>query len=190
MINTLLTNLHHQLSSYHQHSIFKPVATESLLCAWQALHKVCTIQLCILPTPTKDPSLLLTYIAWTYSSAQFSSKIRRNSKTNTVWEFVFFFYVEDIFPSMSTSLRIKTKQCLPKSIRKVKAVWQTDTQLQWLIHTTIDPFSFGCLDKLTPSHWLSRSSKQVFPQYSPLGLPRTQRPMLWTRGHAEGTHCG
>lgn len=64
----------------------------------------------------------------------------------------------------------------------------TDTQLQRLIHTTIDPFSFGCLDKLTPSHWLSRSSKQVFPQLSPLGLPRTQRPMLWTGGQAEGPY--
>lgn len=166
------------------------MATGSLLSARQALHKLCTIWLCILSIPTKDPSLLLTYIAWTYSSAQLSSKIRRDSKTNTMWEFVFFFYVKDIFPSMSTSLRIKTKHDVwHKSIRKVKAVWQTDTQLQWLIHTTIDPFSFGCLDKLTPSHWLSRSSKQVFPQYSPLGLPRTQRPMLWTRGHAEGT-CG
>lgn len=59
------------------------------------------------------------------------------------------------------------------------------TQIQWLIHTTIEPLSFGCLDKLTPSHWLSRSSKQVFPQRSPLGLPRRQGPMLWTEGEVK-----
>lgn len=72
------------------------------------------------------------------------------------------------------------------SITVMKVVWQTDSQLQRLIHTTIDPFSFGCLDKLTPSHWLSRSSRQVFPQRSPLGLPMTQRPTCWTEDELKG----
>lgn len=71
-----------------------------------------------------------------------------------------------------------------RSTWKVKAGWEIDMQLQQLIHTTMDPFSFGCLDKLTPSHWLSRSSRQVFPQRSPLGLPRTQRAMLWAGGQS------
>lgn len=37
----------------------------------------------------------------------------------------------------------------------------------------MDPFSPGCLESVTPNHWLSLSSKQVFPQGSPWGLPTT-----------------
>lgn len=58
------------------------------------------------PSLQKDSSLLLTYIAWAYSSAQLSSKIRRDGKTNTMWQFVLIFDVKHIFPSMSTSLWI------------------------------------------------------------------------------------
>lgn len=58
------------------------------------------------PSLQKDSSILLTYIAWAYSSAQFSSKIRRDGKTNTMWQFVFTFHIKHIFPSMSTSLWI------------------------------------------------------------------------------------
>lgn len=185
----LANKLHRKLGLYNQSSVSKSLAAESLLRATQALHKLCTTQLCILPFPTKDSRILLTYIAWAYSSAQFSPKIRRDGITNTMWEFVFISYVKDIFPSMSTSLQIKTKHNVwHRSIRKVKGVWQTDMQLQQLVRTTTDPFSLGCLDKLTPSHWLSRSSKHVFPQRSPLGSPRTQRPMLWTARQAEGPH--
>lgn len=74
--------------------------------------QLCTTELCISSFPRKDSSIMLTYITWAYSSAQLSSKIRRDSKTNTVWEFVFIFYVKDIFPPMSTSLWIKNTWCL------------------------------------------------------------------------------
>lgn len=37
----------------------------------------------------------------------------------------------------------------------------------------MDPFSPGCLESVTPNHWLSLSSTQVFPQGSPAGLPTT-----------------
>lgn len=142
------------------------------------------------PSLQKDSRFLLTYIAWAYSSAQISSKIRRDGKTNSMWQFVLIFHIKHIFPPMPTSLWIQNKHSIQHgSLREPSAVWQTDTQTQWFIHTTIDPPSLGCLDKLTPSHWLSRSSRQVFPQRSPLSWPRRQRPMLWTEGGGE-EQCG
>lgn len=79
--------------------------------------QLCTTEFCISSFPRKESSIMLTYITWAYSSAQLSSKIRRDSKTDTIWEFVFIFYVKDIFPPMSTSLWIKNTWCLTQKHR-------------------------------------------------------------------------